>query len=132
VEYRDRNARYLNDLQNGRQKARADEKWQSWAWAPDAAELAALAGSYERKGALLPQAVVEFAEGALFMTSGGRRYRLTPAAPDLFGAQTFAYDEIDAVAFVRGPGGKIIALEWEGDRYKRLDPRGAGSTVTGK
>lgn len=43
--YRDRNARYLTDLQNNLQKARADEKWKGWAWAPHAAELAAFAGA---------------------------------------------------------------------------------------
>ena len=115
--YRDQNARYLTNLQNTLQNARADEKWKGWAWAPDAAELAAFTGSYERNGALLPEAAVELAEGALFMTSSNRRYRLSPAAPDLFGAQTFAYEEIAAVMFVRGPDAKVVALDWNGERY---------------
>jgi hypothetical protein len=122
AEYRDRNARYLSDLQNNLQKARADEKWNGWAWAPGAAELAAFLGNYQRDGALLPDAAVVFADGALFLTSHDRRYRLTPAAPDLFGAQTFAYDEIAAVAFVRESSGKIVALDWDGDRYELVDP----------
>jgi hypothetical protein len=67
----------------------------------------------------LPEAAVELADGALVLTSSNRRYRLTPAAPDLFGAQTFAYDEIAAVAFVRGPDGKVIALDWNGERYSK-------------
>jgi CubicO group peptidase (beta-lactamase class C family) len=117
--YRDQNARYLTNLQNNLQKARTDDKWKRWAWAPDAGELAAFAGSYERNGALLPDAAVELADGALFLTSSSRRYRLTPAAPDLFGAQTFAYDEIAAIAFVRGPGGNVVALDWNGERYGR-------------
>lgn len=115
--YRDRNARYLTDLQDNLQRARADERWKGWAWAPDAAALAAYSGSYEREGALLTQAAVDFADGALLLRSSDRRYRLTPAAPDLFGAQTFAYDAIDAVAFVRGPDGKVVAMEWNGGRY---------------
>ena len=45
------------------------------------------------------------------------RYRLTPAAPDLFGAQTFAYDEIAAMAFVRGTDGNVVGLDWNGERY---------------
>ncbi|HEX7780196.1 MAG TPA: serine hydrolase domain-containing protein [Vicinamibacterales bacterium] len=118
-EYRKRNARYLADLQGGLQDRRADPKWKRWAWAPDAAALATFAGRYERPGALLPDAAVEFAGDALVLTSSDRRYRLTPAAPDLFGAQTFAYDEIAAVAFVRGPDGKVVALDWNGERYAR-------------
>ena len=117
--YRDQNARYLTTLQSTIKKAKADEKWKGWAWAPDAAGLPALAGRYERHGALLPDAAVEFEDGALFMTSSARRYRLTPAAPDLFGAQTFAYDEIAAVAFVRAPDGKVVALDWDGQRYTK-------------
>ena len=56
----------------------------------------------------------------LFLSSNDRRFRLTPAAPDLFGAQTFAYDaEIASIAFVRGPGGAITGLDWNGERYPR-------------
>jgi CubicO group peptidase (beta-lactamase class C family) len=118
-EYRRRNARYLVDLQAGLQDRRADPKWKGWAWGPDAAGLATFAGRYERPGALLPDAAVEFADGGLFLTSSNRRYRLTPAAPDLFGAQTFAYDVIAAVAFVRGPDGTVVALDWNGERYRK-------------
>ena len=117
TEYRTRNARYLADLQAVLHNARADEKWKRWAWAPDVSELAAFAGSYHRDDALLSDATVALVEGSLFLASRDRRYRLTPAAPDLFGAQTFAYDVIAAVAFVRGPGGKVIALDWDGQRY---------------
>ena len=115
--YTDRNAGYLTDLQGNLQKARADERWKGWAWAPDTAALAAFTGSYDREGALLNQATVEFSDGALLLRSSERRYRLTPAAPDLFGAQTFAYDAIDAVAFVRGADGKVVAMDWDGNRY---------------
>jgi CubicO group peptidase (beta-lactamase class C family) len=117
--YRNQNARNLADRQENRRKARADERWQGWAWAPDAAALAAYAGRYARDGALLPDAAVEFIEGTLVLTSSDRRYRLTPAAPDVFGAQTFAYDEIAAVQFVRGPDRKVFALDWDGRRYAR-------------
>jgi CubicO group peptidase (beta-lactamase class C family) len=119
AEYRDRNASYLIDLQANLQRARAEARWKGWAWAPDAAALVAFAGMYERIGALLPQATVDFAEGSLFLTTSDRRYRLTPASPDLFGAQTFAYDEIGAITFVRGPGGKVVALDWNGERYEK-------------
>jgi hypothetical protein len=67
----------------------------------------------------LPDASIELADGALFLTSGARRYRLTPSAPDLFGAQTFAYDTIARVAFVRGPDGNVVAMDWDGQRYQR-------------
>ena len=117
AQYRERNARYLSDLQSIRQNARADARWKGWAWAPGAAELAAFTGSYRREGALLPEATVIVAEAALFLTTGDRRYRLTPAAPDLFGAQTFAYDEIAAIAFVRGADGHVVGLDWNGERY---------------
>jgi hypothetical protein len=117
--YRNHNARYLADLEANLQEARAHERWQGWAWSPDAAELAAFAGNYERKGALLPDASVAFAEGRLFVTTGDRRYRLTAATPDLFGAQSFAYDEIAAVEFMRGPGGMVVALDWDGARYEK-------------
>ena len=115
--YRDGNARYLTDLQANLQRARADERWKGWRWAPDAAALASYAGSYEREGALLPHAAVEFSDGALILRSNERRYRLTPAAPDLFGAQTFAYDAIVAVTFERGPDGRVVAMAWNGQRY---------------
>ena len=117
--YRDRNARYLIDLHENRRKAGADEKWKGWAWAPSAAELAAFVGPFECNGALLSRAAVEHADDALFLTSSDRRYRLTPAAPDLFGAQTYAYDEIDVIAFLRGPDGRVVALEWDGQRYEK-------------
>ena len=119
AEYRSRNARYLAQLQDSVRKARADARWQGWTWTPDSAELQAFVGSYEREGALMPTAVVELTVDALHLTSGDRRYRLTPAAPDLFGAQTFAFDVIDAVAFVRGPGGEVVGLDWAGQRYER-------------
>jgi hypothetical protein len=117
AEYRERNARYVTDLNAGLQDRKADAKWRGWAWAPSAAEHAALAGDYRRAGALLPEAAVQLIDGVLVMTSSDRRYRLRPAAPDLFGAQTFAYDEIAAIAFVREPGGKVVALDWNGQRY---------------
>lgn len=117
AQYRERNARYLSNLQDNRQKARADDKWKSWLWAPAAAELAAFEGRYTREHALLPDATVVLAEGTLFLTTGERRYRLTPATADLFGAQTYAYDETATVAFVRGPDGKVVALDWNGERY---------------
>jgi hypothetical protein len=66
---------------------------------------------------LLSDAGVEVAEGDLFLITSDRRSRLTPAAPDLFGAQTFAYDEIAAVAFVRGSDGTVVAMDWDGQRY---------------
>jgi hypothetical protein len=119
AEYRDRNARYLIDLQANLQRNRAEARWKGWSWAPNGANLAAFAGRYERNGALLPHATVASGEDALFLTSSDRRYRLTPAAPDLFGAQTFAYEEIAAVAFVRGLGGEVVALEWNGERYEK-------------
>lgn len=65
----------------------------------------------------MKQATVEFSDGALLLRSSDRHYRLMPAAPDLFGAQTFAYDAIDAVAFVRGSDGKVVAMDWDGNRY---------------
>jgi hypothetical protein len=117
AEYRRRNADYLIDLQNNLRTAQSDEKWKGWAWMPGDVELSAFAGSFVRDGALLADAAVEFSEGALILTSSERRYRLTPAAPDIFGAQTFAYDEIDRVAFVRGPDGSVVALDWGGIRY---------------
>jgi CubicO group peptidase (beta-lactamase class C family) len=117
--YKERNARYLTDLQAIRHTARAEEKWKGWSWTPGAADLAAFAGTYERDGALLSKAAVQDAGGALVLTTSDRRYRLMPAAPDLFGAQTTAYDEIGAVSFVRGPEGKIVALVWDDQRYER-------------
>jgi CubicO group peptidase (beta-lactamase class C family) len=119
AQYRDQNVRYLASLQQNRQKARADEKWKGWVWVPGAGELAAFTGGYVREGALLPDATVRLEDGALFLTTGERRYRLTPAAPNLFGAQTFAYDEIAAVAFVRGSDGKAVGLDWNGERYRK-------------
>jgi CubicO group peptidase (beta-lactamase class C family) len=115
--YKEQNARYLTNLQNNREQARADDKWKDWRWAPGAAELVTFVGTYERHGALLSAASVELDGKALFLTSSDRRYRLTPAAPDLFGAQTFAYDGIAAIAFVRGADAKVVALEWNGERY---------------
>jgi CubicO group peptidase (beta-lactamase class C family) len=117
--YRDGNARDLAERQDNLRRARAEQKWRGWTWAPDAGDLALFSGSYERRGALLPKAEVEFTEGVLFLTSSDRRYRLRPAAPDLFGAQTSAYDVIGAVAFVRGPGGTVAALDWDGQRYDK-------------
>jgi hypothetical protein len=119
ADYRSQNARYLTALQDSLRKSRAAARWQGWTWTPDAAQLEAFVGTYAREGALLPVAVVDLADDGLRLTSSERRYRLTPAAPDLFGAQTFAYDAIDAVAFVRGPGGEVVGLDWAGQRYER-------------
>jgi CubicO group peptidase (beta-lactamase class C family) len=119
ADYRSLNARYLTSLQDSLRKARADASWQGWTWTPDAAALRAFVGRYEREGALLPIVAVELARDGLQLASSERRYRLTPAAPGLFGAQTFAFDAIDAVAFVRGPGGDVVGLDWAGQRYER-------------
>jgi hypothetical protein len=119
AEYRSRNTRYLADLQATLHAARADRKWHGWTWAPDAAGLTAFAGNYVRDAALLPEASVSLADGGLVLTTSSRRYRLTPAAPDLFGAQTFAYDAVAAVAFVRAPDGTVVALDWNGERYDK-------------
>lgn len=117
AQYRARNATYLADLEQRLRTARADPTWKAWSWAPKAAELGAFAGSYRRDSALLPDAAVEVANGVLFLNSADRRLRLTPAAPDLFAAQAFAYDDLVSVAFVRNPAGACIALDWNGERY---------------
>ena len=119
ADYRRLNARYLSGLEDSLRTARAEARWQGWAWMPEAAELRPFVGRYERAGALLPMAMVEGAGTTLHLTSGERRYRLTPARPDLFGAQTFAFDAIEAVAFVRGPAGDVVALDWAGQRYEK-------------
>jgi CubicO group peptidase (beta-lactamase class C family) len=119
ADYRARNAAYLTTLQSTLEKARAESKWKGWLWAPDAAELAVFAGRYHRDGALMPDATVTLSDGVLFLGSSDRRFRLTPAAPDLFGAQTFAYDEIASIQFVRGPDGSVIAMDWNGERYAK-------------
>ena len=117
--YQSQNARYLNGLQDSLRSRRADARWKGWAWTPTTTELEAFAGRYERQNALQPDVGVEVAEGVLSLTSSARRYRLTPAAPDLFGAQTFAYDAIGAITFVRGTDGRVIGLDWSGQRYER-------------
>ena len=119
ADYRSLNARYLTRLQDSLRKARADPRLQGWSWTPDSAELRTFVGNYHRDGALLPTAVVELAPDVLQFTSSERRYRLRPAAPDLFAAQTFAFDAIDAIAFVRGPSGKVVGLHWAGQWYER-------------
>jgi hypothetical protein len=117
--YRDQNAGYLASQRAALERARAQERWKGWTWHPTAAELAAFDGRYERKAALLPEADVEVVDGSLFLRHRDLRYRLTPAAPDLFGAQTYAFDEIAAIAFVRGTDGSVVALDWDGNRYDR-------------
>lgn len=119
ADYRARNESYLRSLQNTLRTARSDGKWKGWTWAPPAAQLAEFTGRFERDGALLRDAGIEVTGGVLFLTSGARRYRLTPAAPDLFGAQTFAYDEIATIAFIRDGGGNISGLDWNGERYTK-------------
>ena len=119
ADFRRLNEGYLRSLQDSLRKELAEARWRGWTWKPGAAELASFVGRYERPDALLPVAVVELGPDALHLTSSDRRYRLTPAAPDLFGARTFAYDSIDAVAFVRGAGGEVVGLDWAGKRYDR-------------
>ncbi|HEX6315684.1 MAG TPA: serine hydrolase domain-containing protein [Gemmatimonadaceae bacterium] len=119
ADYRSRNARYLSALQDSLRSARANPRWKGWFWRPDAATLRGFVGSYEQEGALLPNAVVELSGDVLFLRHSDRRYRLTPAAPDFFGAQTFPYDRIDGVAFVRGPAGDVVGLDFAGQRYER-------------
>ena len=117
TQYRERNALYLADLQAVRQKARSETRWHGWAWTPAASDLGAFVGNYRNVGALLPEATVSLLDGVLFLTTSDRRHRLVPAAPDLFGAQTFAYDDLAAVAFVRGDDRAVVALDWNGVRY---------------
>ena len=119
ADYRARNEAYLTNQQNRLEKARASEKWKGWAWAPDASALAAFAGSYHANGALMPDATIEVVDGVVFLSSSARRYRLTPAVPDLFGAQTFGYEDIASIAFVRDSAGNVIAMDWDGQRYAR-------------
>lgn len=117
--YVDRNGRYLDFLQNRLTEMRRDEQWQDWRWRPAMDALFAFEGDYESETALLKHVAVYAEADGLRLKTGERIYRLSPAAPDLFGAQSYAYDEIAAVRFIRGVDGGIVAFEWDGHRYER-------------
>lgn len=119
--YSRNNARYLTHLQDQLAQARSDEKWQGWDWQPSIGDLSEFSGSFRNDGAILPGALITLGESGLVLKTGERLYRLEPAAPDLFGAQAYAYDEIHAVSFVRDENGAITAMNWDGDDYERVD-----------
>ncbi|MEO1135579.1 MAG: serine hydrolase domain-containing protein [Pseudomonadota bacterium] len=117
--YADRNRRYLDFLQNRLTEMRSDEQWQGWRWRPAPDALAGFAGDYNSETAFLRDAAIYVGADGLRLKTGERVYRLSPAAPDLFGAQSYAYDEIAAVRFVRNADGGVIGFEWDDHRYER-------------
>lgn len=116
--YADQNERYFAFLQNRRDEARTDERWGGWTWRPAPAALRAYHGVFESDGLLSP-VTIERVDNALRARSGERVFRLEPAAPDLFSAQSFAYDEMTPVRFIRDEADRVIAVEIDDVRYER-------------
>lgn len=98
-------------------EARGEAVWQGWAWTPDAAALDAYVGRYRSD---LGDVMVERDGEGLRLRLGQISARLTPAAPDLFGAQSSPIVTPDEARFVR-ENGRIVRLDWDGDLLPRVD-----------
>lgn len=98
-------------------RARAEAVWRDWTWTPDAAALDAYVGRY--RADLGVMTVTRDGRG-LHLRLGAFERVLTPATPDLFGAQSSPIASPEEARFVR-ENGRIVGLEWGGDRLDRID-----------
>ena len=98
-------------------QARGEALWQGWAWTPDAATLDAYVGRYRSD---LGDVAVERDGDGLRLRLGQISAQLTPAAPDLFGAQSSPIVTPDEARFVR-ENNRIVRLDWDGDQLPRVD-----------
>lgn len=98
-------------------QARGEAAWQGWVWTPDAAALDGYVGRYRSE---LGDVVVERDGEVLRLRLGQISAQLTPAAPDLFGAQSSPIVTPDEARFIR-EGGRIVSLNWDGDLLPRVD-----------
>lgn len=118
TQYPERVADHLQDRRRQVEQARADAAWAGWAWKPDATSLSAYAGRYRAEKLGIAVDVLPGDEG-LLLREGARRQRLSPAAPDLFGATWLSLDVPEPVRFHRDGKGAISGFEYGGERYVR-------------
>lgn len=98
------------------EQARADEKWEGWAWKPDPSALDAYVGQYRADIGIVR---IDRDQDGLRLTLGEIRRRLEPAAPDLFGASSSPIATPEEIRF-RRDGGRVTGLEWGGDSLVKL------------
>ncbi len=98
-------------------QALAEPMWRGWAWTPDVKALDAYVGRYRAK---LGEVTITREGDGLRLRLGAFERILTPAAPDLFGAQSSPIAPPEQTRFVR-ENGRIVGVEWEGDRLPRID-----------
>lgn len=121
VDYYPEQVQRLLDHRASREaEVRAEERWSGWVWQPGPAVLADYAGRYDLGDGYRIVEVREEA-GRLVASLGDARYWLEPARPDLFGGVSFPFDTPDAFGFRRDAGGRIAALDWDGDLYERVE-----------
>jgi CubicO group peptidase (beta-lactamase class C family) len=112
--------RLLEHRINRDAERRADAAWGGWTWQPDAAALAAYAGTYTGEGTY-DVVTVSLEDSALVARMGDMRLRLQPASPDLFGGVASPFYGPDRFAFRRDERGGVAALDWDGDVFERVD-----------
>lgn len=114
ADYPARLARSVSGRHESVQKARSDDVWAGWAWAPSKTETQRYLGTFqsERLGTL---EVVRVAEG-LEARLGAMRLSLAPASVGLFGASTSALDAPEAFRYADDAN----SLRWKGDSFTRI------------
>ncbi|HEX5378744.1 MAG TPA: serine hydrolase, partial [Phenylobacterium sp.] len=118
ADYGSRVAKLVEARRQAATAARNSDRWKGWAWSPDAAALDAFAGTFTS---------ADDAAGFLVSRDGSRlvarlgelEQAWIPAAPDLFATDSGPLDAPQPVKFERARGGRIVALTWQGRRFRR-------------
>lgn len=118
--YPERTAELLNARRERLAQSRAEDVWQGWAWTPSLAELSGYEGVYEAVDEYAP-IIVSLEENGLWLRRDGAQALLSPASPDLFGAQPGPLDSPEPARFLRDTEGRVTALDFPGFAFS-ADP----------
>ncbi|MEM1091391.1 MAG: serine hydrolase domain-containing protein [Pseudomonadota bacterium] len=116
--YPERVEQLLAYRQDEAEQNHADERWEGWAWRPDATELAGFTGLW-RSGEPYRDLTIHKDQAGLSVTWGDETARLRPASPGLFAFQQHPFSELQPLTFRPGPNEGEFMLEFDDEQFSR-------------
>ncbi|MEM9183661.1 MAG: serine hydrolase, partial [Pseudomonadota bacterium] len=116
--YPERVERLLAYRQDEAEQQQADERWEGWAWRPDATELAGFTGLW-RSGEPYRDLTIHKDQAGLSVTWGDETARLRPASPGQFAFQQHPFSELQPLTFRPGPNEGEFMLEFDDEQFSR-------------
>ncbi|MBD8527053.1 serine hydrolase domain-containing protein [Pseudomarimonas arenosa] len=116
--YPERIAQLLELRQAEYNKARQNDRWNGWRWAPTQEQLAEFVGTYQADQ--LPLSIaISLVDNQLQLKAGSLQRQLEAADQDLFGAHALALQAPEALRFERDADGRLIGLHYQEQRFLR-------------